>query len=159
MHPQTREKYYKEIIGRLPEPKAPVTPERFIRGRTLALMRRSGRQFEGEARFYEVTVERNCHAVSVYAWLKNPTWCIVAGFAYNDPAPHLPSAWHFHSFLIDDHGVIVEPTPIPRRYYWGAVLTPDETLDRVQAELPVIEQLGLVLPPDLILPPRRENEI
>ena len=84
-------------------------------------------------------IYHECHAVSSYIWLNNPHYHYVLGFAYENDN----DIWYFHSFLINDEGVIIEPSPIVRQVYWGRVMSFAETRIHVCEELDNIRNLGL----------------
>lgn len=127
-----------------------VTPERSLREQDLALMAGRGHVFAGAPREYSQAREQECHAVAAYAWLRNPGWQLVMGFAYSEELNEACSSWHFHSFCLDGRGRLVEPTPCARDRYWGSVLTEEEARECVREELENIRNLGLHLSPRML---------
>ena len=88
-------------------------------------------------RVSEYAVNQECHAISAWEWLNDPTLNYMVGFSYYE------HAWYMHSFLIDTSNCIVEPTPIEREIYWGRKYTKEETLFLVAEELNRMRRLDL----------------
>lgn len=143
MKPKKRRRLYDRIVAQLPGTVDDfVTPEKHFRGRDLRrLTSAPGQLFHGDTAVeFSQAVAQECHAVSAYAWLCNPGWRYVYGFAALDSC--CENEWHCHSFCLDEAGTVIEPTPLGREQYWGVVLDAETTKAVVAEELDNIRRLG-----------------
>lgn len=91
-----------------------------------ALLQRS-RAF-GPTHRLEPGLPQECHHNTARLHQREPTLRICTGYALADDG-----LWYRHSWLLTPHDEPVETTT-PRRLYYGAVLTPDETRGFLRAE-------------------------
>ncbi len=148
MKKKQRIKLYDDLVARLPGTWDDiVTPLARIRDCDLVLLTdHCGQRFSGaDAIEYEHAREQACHAMAAHAWLTNPTWSMVFGFAAVESL--CSSEWHLHSFCLADTGEVVEPTPLGREYYWGVVLSEAQAASMAREELENIAKLGFTLSP------------
>lgn len=149
MSAKAKARLYQQVLALLPgRHEAEVTACDQLRLIDLQWMTsKPGQSFSGEdALEYEHAVEQECHAAAAHAWLSNPGWQLVLGFAYSEERTEELSAWHFHSFCLDEAGNVVEPTPYGRAAYWGVILDDVKARQAVQEELPNIANLNIPTP-------------
>lgn len=77
---------------------------------------------------------QQCHAVSAYLWLQDPSIQLYSGFALIEEEMCVDADWWHHSFCVKD-GVILEPTPRLRDVYVGIPYTAAQTIQFVQSQL------------------------
>ena len=119
-----------------------VTPEKDLRAKDLRWLTGAPRKvFRGDPRTYANAVSQQCHAAAAHAWLTNPGWTLVLGFACMESMCGLE--WHFHSFCLDENGTVVEPTPLTRDQYWGVPLDRDTAAEVAEEETVNFAKLGL----------------
>lgn len=148
MDDKQRKKLYKQMVARLPGTwEDQVTPLKRIRDQDLLLLAEApARRFNGEdALEYEHARDQECHALAAHAWLSNPGWQLVFGFAAQESM--CSADWHLHSFCLNESGQVVEPTPLYRQDYWGVVLPEAQALAYVAEEVENITRLGFELTP------------
>lgn len=149
MTDKERAELYKTLVSSLPGTwEDTVTPISQFRDSDLRLLtEHPGKRFKGDSAVeYEHARDQQCHAMAAHAWLSNPDWTLVYGFAAQES---LCSAdWHLHSFCLNEAGAVVEPTTLMRDYYWGVVLQDSQAIELVREEVGNIAQLGFVLSPE-----------
>lgn len=149
MKDKKRVKLYETLVARLPGTWDDIiTPMNQFRDSDLVLLTENpGKRFNGESAVeYEHAREQQCHAMAAHAWLSNPGWTLVYGFASQESL--CSAEWHLHSFCLDGFGTVVEPTTLGRDYYWGVVLSENQAIEMAREELGNIARLGFTLSPD-----------
>lgn len=134
---------YKQLLEFLPNHCENVTPSRVFREQDLQMILEDFTVFRRNhpVRRLRGAPDQECHAVSAWLWKTNPGYRIICGMAYSEELNESCSDWHFHSFCVDQEGVIVEPTPIVRDWYVGSVLTPEQATVFYEEEVENIKKL------------------
>ena len=83
---------------------------------------------------------QECHAMSAYLWMLDPSIQIYNGFALIEEEI-VNSSWYHHSFVVKDN-IILEPTTLKRDKYFGIPLSPSETQTFVLGELTNIHRFA-----------------
>lgn len=83
---------------------------------------------------------QECHAISAYLWMLDPTVQIYNGVALIEEEM-VNSSWYHHSFVVKDN-IILEPTTLKRDKYFGIPLSPSETQIFVLGELTNIHRFA-----------------
>jgi hypothetical protein len=144
MKERKRRKLYNRIVAQLPflQYEDWVTPIKDLRSKDLRWLSSSpGKVFHDEPIIYDKAISQQCHTVAAYAWLSNPGWKLVLGFAAMDSM--CGEEWHFHSFCIDNHGTIIEPTTLTRSRYWGVPLDSLTATEVAEEEAKNFARIGL----------------
>lgn len=151
MKKKERAKRYSQLVASLPGTWEDfVSPIDCFRDQDLLwLTQPGGRCFDAEtAEEYAHARMQECHAMAAHAWLSNPGWQLVLGFAAMESC--CSTEWLFHSFCVTESGQVVEPTPLGRGHYWGVVLSEDQAVIAVREELDNLVRLGFELTPALL---------
>lgn len=93
-----------------------------------------GRSFNTDTpRHAEIEILRGCHVATALNWvLRQDKYDICSGIS---------EYYHAHSWLVlKDTDLVVEPTPVPREYYFGVLV--NDPVEFVKEELPGIIRLN-----------------
>jgi len=83
---------------------------------------------------------QECHAISAYLWMLDPTVQIYNGTALIEEEM-VSSSWYHHSFVVKDN-IILEPTTLKRDKYFGVPLSLSETQKFIMGELTNIHRFA-----------------
>ena len=100
MTEMSRKKMYQSLLGRIPyHGEEDITKLANLSDFDLRVMNKGLTQISGRVREYSKARTQACHAVAAYAWLKNPGWEILRGFAYCDEGIPSCSSWNSANVL------------------------------------------------------------
>ena len=98
-----------------------VTNIKWMSFSDITLMSRGMKEFKGEVIVSPNAIAGQCHKVAALDKKLNPAWKLCVGFAMSEECAS--TEWHYHSFCVNEHGNIVEPTTHERERYVGVIVS------------------------------------
>lgn len=95
---------------------------------------------------YEKGLLGECHAVTAYLCLSNPTWKYCFGLAEHGECL---TEWSIHSWCLNEEKQLVEPTPLIRNKYVGTEIPEYLKKTFIWEEIQNIIRMGFVITPEM----------
>ena len=95
---------------------------------------------------YEKGLLGECHAVTAYLCLSNPTWKYCFGLAEHGECL---TEWSIHSWCLNEEKQLVEPTPLIRNKYVGTEIPEHLKKTFIWEEIQNIIRMGFVITPEM----------
>ena len=95
---------------------------------------------------YEKGLLGECHAVTAYLCLSNPTWKYCFGLAEHGECL---TEWSIHSWCLNEEKQLVEPTPLIRNKYVGTEIPEHLKKTFIWEEIQNIIRMGFFITPEM----------